>query len=152
MGKFQHLLIYLLIILFAIFILPMTSSVAIDKKKNNSADLQSDNISKQQKDPEQTNVPGNSLTGSADDAILSSENVEEEIDPAQDEAETKFVLPLSKGKLTAKFGNMKNPYTQKIVHHNGIDVACPKGSDVFAAADGKIVTLNKVVEFLRLIY
>ena len=47
-------------------------------------------------------------------------------------------MPLKKGRVSARYGNMKNPYTQKIMHHNGIDIAAPKGTEIYAAADGKV--------------
>lgn len=52
--------------------------------------------------------------------------------------ENDFAMPINKGKVSARYGNMKDPYTQKIVHHNGIDIAAPKGTEIHAAADGKV--------------
>lgn len=52
-----------------------------------------------------------------------------------------FVLPLSEGKVTARFGPMKHPFTKKIVHHRGIDIATKKGTDVYAAADGSVLSV-----------
>lgn len=52
--------------------------------------------------------------------------------------EIDFAVPIKRGKVSAPFGNMKDPYKQKIVHHNGIDIAAPIGTEVYAAADGKV--------------
>lgn len=149
MGKIQSLLIYSILILLGVFILPMASGVAINKDINDSAVLQSTNSSIQQQDQVQSDVAANLKTNSNNAEISTGNNENVEPAPAEDEAKIKFMLPLVQGKLTAKFGNMKNPYTKKIVHHNGIDIASPKGTDVFAAADGKVVTVSTDVEKMK---
>ena len=53
--------------------------------------------------------------------------------------EIEFVLPIKYGRKTAGFGNMKHPYTKKVVFHNGIDIAATKGTEVYSSADGEIV-------------
>ena len=51
-----------------------------------------------------------------------------------------FQLPLKYGRVAADYGKFINPFTKKEAFHNGIDVAAPKGTEVYAAADGKVVT------------
>jgi beta-lactamase regulating signal transducer with metallopeptidase domain len=49
-----------------------------------------------------------------------------------------FAVPIKKGSVSAPYGNMNDPYTQKIVHHNGIDIAAPIGTEIYAAAAGTV--------------
>lgn len=56
---------------------------------------------------------------------------------------TGFMYPLpSKGKphLTSSFGMRRSPFNHRYVEfHSGVDVSCPRGSEVLAARDGKVV-------------
>ena len=52
-----------------------------------------------------------------------------------------YPLP-SKGKphLTSSFGMRRSPFNHRYVEfHSGVDVSCPRGSEVLAARDGKVV-------------
>ena len=49
-----------------------------------------------------------------------------------------FQFPLKKGRRTSKFGLRRDPFNNKIKFHNGIDLATPIGSKVFAARSGKV--------------
>ncbi len=53
-------------------------------------------------------------------------------------AAPQFQAPIKTGKVTATFGAMKDPFTQREAFHRGVDVATSKGTPVYAAADGKI--------------
>lgn len=54
-------------------------------------------------------------------------------------------LPPSSYRLTSSFGLRKDPITGKSSGHNGLDMAAPKGTDIYAAEDG-VVT---VASYLR---
>ncbi len=54
-------------------------------------------------------------------------------------------LPPSSYRLTSSFGLRKDPITGKSSRHNGLDMAAPKGTDIYAAEDG-VVT---VASYLR---
>lgn len=43
------------------------------------------------------------------------------------------------GRITSKFGNRKSPFSKRIVHHNGVDVAVARGSKVKSTGDGTVV-------------
>jgi len=48
-------------------------------------------------------------------------------------------FPLPTGVLTSSFGMRRNPLTGNLVFHNGVDIAAPAGTPVFAAADGTVL-------------
>jgi murein DD-endopeptidase MepM/ murein hydrolase activator NlpD len=52
------------------------------------------------------------------------------------------IRPVPEGRVTDKFGKRKDPFIEKVKHHNGIDLSARYGTKVYAAADG-------VVEFIR---
>lgn len=49
-----------------------------------------------------------------------------------------LILPVE-GYVTSPYGKRKDPFTGEPAHHNGLDIAAPKGTDVLAAASGKII-------------
>jgi len=108
MGKYQTWLISFILFLLGIFLLPMAGNVL-----NNS-------------DTQLTQLIAAEIRVASNDAI----SVQKE--------DIHFALPIKIGKVTARFGNMKDPYKQKIFHHNGIDIAAPKGTEIAAAADGRV--------------
>lgn len=50
-----------------------------------------------------------------------------------------FIFPLPKGIQTSSFGMRKNPVTGNYRFHNGIDLASPSGTTVYASRGGEIV-------------
>lgn len=56
---------------------------------------------------------------------------------------TGFSSPLQRNRtprLTSSFGMRRNPFNHRYFEfHSGVDVACPRGSEVLAARDGKVV-------------
>jgi len=55
------------------------------------------------------------------------------------------IRPVDGGKVTDRFGRRKDPFVERVRHHNGIDLSARYGTRVFAAASG-------VVEFTRVRY
>ncbi len=50
-----------------------------------------------------------------------------------------FRFPLPEGIQTSSFGYRKNPVTGNLVFHKGVDIAAPRGTRVFACADGIVI-------------
>ena len=51
---------------------------------------------------------------------------------------SKFIIPVS-GRISSKFGRRKDPLTGVLLtFHKGIDISCPKGTEIKAAQDGII--------------
>ncbi len=52
-----------------------------------------------------------------------------------------YPLPPKRGpRLTSSFGMRRSPFNHRYVEfHSGVDVACPRGSEILAARDGKVV-------------
>ncbi|MCL1992076.1 MAG: M23 family metallopeptidase [Spirochaetes bacterium] len=54
-----------------------------------------------------------------------------------------FSFPLRSFRLTSPFGMRRNPITGNFVHHRGIDLAAPRGTPVYAAADGVVTRVGR---------
>ena len=50
-----------------------------------------------------------------------------------------FANPLIGGRRTSTFGNRIDPFNNRFQFHCGIDLACPRGSKVYASRDGEVV-------------
>jgi len=50
-----------------------------------------------------------------------------------------FAWPLSKFEITSRFGPRHDPFERNVVFHDGIDLAAPKGTLIFAAERGEVV-------------
>lgn len=48
------------------------------------------------------------------------------------------IVPLKSANITSKYGKRTHPTKKKCAHHNGLDLAAEKGSNVYAAAGGKV--------------
>jgi murein DD-endopeptidase MepM/ murein hydrolase activator NlpD len=57
-----------------------------------------------------------------------------------------FILPITSGRITAKYGKMMHPYKREIVFHRGIDIAAKYGTAVCAAASGTVLSATKEKE------
>ncbi len=51
-----------------------------------------------------------------------------------------YPLPSGVGIISSYYGYRKDPFTGKTAYHNGYDLACGKGTKIYAAADGKVMT------------
>lgn len=79
------------------------------------------------------------LTGKRVNVLPSSSAVHEYgKNHAASEDEQPLELPLS-GSISSPYGWRKDPFTGKQDFHHGIDIARPQGSDIVAAAEGKVV-------------
>jgi murein DD-endopeptidase MepM/ murein hydrolase activator NlpD len=45
--------------------------------------------------------------------------------------------------VTSRFGNRKHPILGRVMHHNGIDLAVPIGTPLYAPADGTLVAIDE---------
>ena len=50
-----------------------------------------------------------------------------------------FMFPTEHHKITSPFGVRKHPVTGEDYYHNGIDIASPTGSDIFATEEGEVI-------------
>ena len=53
-----------------------------------------------------------------------------------------FVLPITQGRLTWRYGPKTDPFTKEERFHNGVDVAAKTGTPVRAAADGVVIKVQ----------
>ena len=63
---------------------------------------------------------------------------------------TVFLKPVQ-GIISSGYGERKDPFSNKRQFHKGIDIACPTGSSVVAAAAGKIIFAGKMSGYGNLI-
>jgi len=49
-----------------------------------------------------------------------------------------LINPLPQGRVTSRFGPRIDPFTRELAHHNGIDVAAPRGTPIQAPAPGVV--------------
>jgi murein DD-endopeptidase MepM/ murein hydrolase activator NlpD len=49
------------------------------------------------------------------------------------------IRPLGGGRVTDKFGIRLDPFIDRFKHHDGVDFSAPRGTEVYASADGKVV-------------
>ncbi len=50
-----------------------------------------------------------------------------------------FFIPTENYRITSEFANRISPITGKRENHNGLDMAAPGGTNIYAAADGKVI-------------
>jgi murein DD-endopeptidase MepM/ murein hydrolase activator NlpD len=53
-----------------------------------------------------------------------------------------FRFPLQSFRLTSRYGIRENPVTGNVGLHQGIDLAAPEGTEVYAAADGTVTEIG----------
>ncbi len=50
------------------------------------------------------------------------------------------VTPVPEGRIKSRFGYRTDPFTQKQSFHDGLDLAAPRGTEIYAAADGVVLS------------
>ncbi len=78
--------------------------------------------------------------------INAAQNLEEDSGLDEDfltlnqNANIEFVEPIKEGWIISAFGERTNPFTGKKEFNKGLDIAAPKGTEVYAAADGTVLS------------
>ncbi|MFH0765923.1 MAG: M23 family metallopeptidase [Calditrichota bacterium] len=49
------------------------------------------------------------------------------------------IRPVKTGYISSGFGRRHDPFTGRWTHHNGIDISTPRGTPIYAAAEGKVI-------------
>lgn len=73
-----------------------------------------------------------------EDKKLELENFIIDLEAQFDYLESVPDLMPTNGRLTSKFGNRRDPFTRRIQFHQGIDIANSSGTEIKAAAKGKV--------------
>ncbi len=53
--------------------------------------------------------------------------------------QTPSIRPLGGGRVTDKFGYRLDPFIDRFKHHAGVDFSAPRGTEVYASADGRVI-------------
>ncbi len=53
--------------------------------------------------------------------------------------QTPSIRPLLGGRISDKFGIRLDPFVDQFRKHDGVDISAPRGTDVYATADGKVI-------------
>ncbi|MGN0172397.1 MAG: M23 family metallopeptidase [Acutalibacteraceae bacterium] len=62
---------------------------------------------------------------------------------SQTDSEKMICAPLLGGEITSRFGEREDPFdTQNTTVHNGLDIAAPQGTTLFAMMDGVVVDVD----------
>ena len=138
MGKYQTIIIYSVLILFGLFLLPMAGTIGEKKSQTMNDELYAQE-SQQVKEDETIITTVKVVKNENGFSILPVDPEEVEITTLIHYPNLSFGLPVKYGTVTAGFGDMKHPYTKKVMHHNGIDIATAKETDVYASAQGKVI-------------
>ena len=58
--------------------------------------------------------------------------------------QTPSIRPLGGSRVTDKFGYRLDPFIDRFKHHDGVDFSAPRGTEVYASADGKVVEASNI--------
>ncbi len=77
-------------------------------------------------------------SGGRDIKVSSDSDIPENVSVNSYKLNQKMVLPL-KGKTTSEFGVRTHPISGDLRFHAGIDIAAPKGTNIYSAFDGEVI-------------
>ncbi len=60
---------------------------------------------------------------------------------------TTLLMPVNNATVSSHFGERSNPITHNAETHKGVDLAAPKGSDIFAAEGGTVILSQKSASY-----
>lgn len=62
-----------------------------------------------------------------------------------------FVYPLLSARVSSSFGGRKHPIRRYVKHHNGVDLAAPKGTPIRVVSDGVVVFADRYAGYGNLV-
>ena len=61
------------------------------------------------------------------------------------------IMPLQDGRLTDGFGYRRDPFTKRITFHHGADFSSPRGTPVYATADGTVTRVYRAPGYGKMV-
>ena len=62
-----------------------------------------------------------------------------------------LITPLTHFRLTSSFGPRKHPLRSRQIHHDGLDMAAPRGTPIYAALGGQVVFTGRYGSYGKLL-
>ncbi len=79
--------------------------------------------------------------GGSDIKVASKNDIPENVSVSKYELNQKMIIPVN-GKITSEFGTRTHPISGDLRFHAGIDIAAKKGTNIYSAFDGEVITAD----------